>query len=67
MPAIFTEEEFAALANFFAAMPNNLEHKFPNDPSTYAKAMVSEHTSNWTAALQDEFDSLRDLVLDILT
>ncbi|KAG1869520.1 hypothetical protein F4604DRAFT_1926912 [Suillus subluteus] len=61
LAAIFTEEEFAALADVFAAMPDNLEHEFPDDPSTYTEAMASEHAAQWTAALKDEFDSLRDL------
>lgn len=42
-------------------MPDNLEHELPDDPSTYAEAMASEHAPQWTAALKDEFDSLRDL------
>jgi hypothetical protein len=58
LPAICTEEEFAALADIFTAMPNHLEHEFPDDPSTYSEAMASEHSTQWTAALKDEFDSL---------
>jgi len=55
------EEELASLATAFAALPVNLEHEQPDDPSTYTEAMASEHASEWTAALKEEFDSLRDL------
>lgn len=42
-------------------MPDTLEHEFPDDPSTYAEAMASAHAAQWTAALKEEFDSLREL------
>lgn len=61
LATVFSEEEFASLADLFAAMPDNLEHEFPDDPSTYAEAMASDHTPEWTTTLQDEFNSLRDL------
>jgi hypothetical protein len=54
-------EESAHLANLFAAMPVHLEHEFTDDPTTYAEAMASEPTPQWTAALKEEFDSLHDL------
>jgi hypothetical protein len=55
------EEELASLTTAFAALPVNLEHEQHDDPSTYAEAMASEHASEWTATLKEEFDSLRDL------
>ncbi|KAG2111901.1 uncharacterized protein F5147DRAFT_572876, partial [Suillus discolor] len=42
-------------------MPDNLEHELPDDPSTYAEAMASKHAAQWTTALKEEFDSLREL------
>ncbi|KAG1875761.1 hypothetical protein F4604DRAFT_1492266, partial [Suillus subluteus] len=32
-----------------------------DDPSTYAEAMASLDAASWTTALQEEFNSLRDL------
>jgi len=59
--ALQSGEESTHLANLFAAMPIHLEHEFADDPTTYAEAMASEHAPQWTAALKEEFDSLRDL------
>jgi hypothetical protein len=42
-------------------MPDNLEHEMPDDPTVYGEAMASEHSAEWTQALREEFDSLRDL------
>lgn len=61
MATVFTKEEFVSLADLFTAMPDNLKHEFPDDPSTYAEAMASDHNVEWTSALKDEFTSLRDL------
>jgi hypothetical protein len=61
LATVFSEEEFASLADLFAAMPDNLEHEFPDDPSTYAEAMASDHAPEWTNTLKDEFNSLCDL------
>jgi hypothetical protein len=58
---VISEEELRTLANVFAAMPDNLEHEFPDDPTTYSEAMASDHAANWTTALMEEFNALRDL------
>jgi hypothetical protein len=59
--AILSEEELTTLAAVFVAMPNNLEHEQSDDPTTYSEAMASEHTSDWTTALTEEFNTLREL------
>jgi hypothetical protein len=61
LTALLSEEELAHLTDIFAAMPDNLEHEMPDDPTTYTEAMVSEHSAEWTQALKEEFDSLRGL------
>jgi hypothetical protein len=61
LAALLSEEELAHLTDIFAAMPDNLEHEMPDDPTTYAEAMASEHSAEWTQALKEEFDSLHDL------
>jgi hypothetical protein len=56
-----SEEELTTLAAVFAAMPDNLEHEQSDDPTTYSEAMASEHASDWTTALTEEFNALREL------
>lgn len=55
------EAELAYLTSVFAAAPDDFEHEHPSDPVTYAEAMSSPHAAAWTAAMRDEFQSLRDL------
>ena len=55
------EAELAYLTEVFAAIPDDYENEHPSDPVTYAEAMNSDHATEWTQAMRDEFDSLRDL------
>jgi hypothetical protein len=59
--AVPIQEELVNLVDAFAAIPDQLENEQPDNPSTYSKAMASEHTVEWTVVLKEEFDSLREL------
>jgi hypothetical protein len=61
LAASLSEDDLAHLANLFTAMPDHLENELSDDPSTYSEAMSSPHATEWTAALQEEFASLKDL------
>jgi hypothetical protein len=61
LAAILSEEELTTLAAIFVAMPDNLEHEQSDDPTTYSEAMASEHASDWTTALTEEFNALWEL------
>lgn len=45
----------------FNIAAEDLQHEFPDDPSTYAEAMASPHAAEWRKALQEEFDSLKQM------
>jgi hypothetical protein len=55
------EAEIAYLSKVFATTPDHFETEHTDDPTTYAEAMQSEHASQWTAAMQEEFKSLHKL------
>jgi hypothetical protein len=59
------ESKLALLADIFATVPHNFDHKLPDDPASYAEVMPSPHAHEWTLALQ-EFDSLCDLDIQTL-
>jgi hypothetical protein len=55
------EEELAYLYEAFSAIPDGFDHEHPDDPASYAEAMASPYAVQWTAALKEEFESLKDL------
>jgi hypothetical protein len=61
LAAMVSEHDLAHLAELFAAMPDPLNNEHPDDPSTYAEVMASPNAASWTQALQEEFQSLKDL------